>query len=492
MREEKIINLISKIEAIKEELIKGIDDIGELFLKDKYTFDGLFNNLIKGLLNYGASRIYIYDNKGMPLHSNIEKLSKIDPALLKSKGTTKLKATLQLDKNKKVAKMGLGCNSEYFCVISFENDPKNHVLVLIKLLIRHYSSLICFLSKHNDFACRLALRLLYNFDRDTYMHSYRVKLYSQELAKSLGFDNDQVKKIRLASMLHDFGKLFIPPHILKKPGKLDQDEFEIVKRHVTKGERFLRLMGMTDAEILNVVKYHHEKLDGSGYPEGRRDLSDICWVFQAADILDAIQTSRSYKESLGIKFLKDEFLRMRGYLPDKVIDATINFIGSDRFYVCRKRILKKQNSFKPSNSINDVFEFVNKLKNENAGLKREVALYKKIIDKEMKELESLREKMKLNRHNVEFVLLNSLEKLGKLTSVVIFSNGRVVSIYKDPVDLEVLRHCSEKARNLKTDGKDVYFEYLTTRNGFDICAIFEGKPKGVTPSLKALIEGLAF
>ncbi len=492
MKEERIVDLISKIESIKEELIAGIDDIGKLFLKDSYNINDLFGNLTKGLLHFGASNVYIFDDSGEPVFSNTTNVSKIDPGFLKSKGTSKIKTFLGIDRLKKVAKMGLGCKNEYFCIVSFDGEPKNQDLVLMKLLIRHYSGLACMLFRFSNLAYRVALRMLYNFDKDTYMHSYRVKLYAEGLANIMGFDNERIKKIKLASMLHDFGKLFIPPNILKKPGRLNEEEFEIVKRHVTAGEHFLRAMGITDKDVLNVVKYHHEKLDGRGYPEGRINLSDMCWIIQAADILDAIQTSRSYKESLGIRFLKEEFLKMRGLLPDEVIDATIDFIGSDRFYVCRKKILKRQSHFEPTNRINDVFELVNKLKNENAGLKREVALYKKIINKEMKELESLRERMKLNKHNVEFVLLNSLEKLGKLISVVVLSNGRVVSIYKDPVDLEVLKHCAQKERELKTSGKDLYFEYLLTRNGFEICAIFEGKPNGVTPSLKSLIEGLNF
>jgi len=492
MKEEKILDLIGKIEAAKEELVKGINDTGGLFLKDKLPIKELFKNLNKGLLNRGASRVYIFDEKGNPLYANANDLPSIDPVLLKSKGTTKLKEFLKLDSDKKIAKMGLGCKNEYFCVVGFDGEPRNYDLVLIRLLIRHYSSLFCLLKKLNDFACRLALRLLYNFDRDTYMHSYRVKLYAQELARGMGFDDEQIKKVKLASMLHDFGKLFIPPSILKKPGKLDQGEFEIVKRHVTKGEYFLRLMGLMDTCILNVVRYHHEKVDGSGYPEGKKYLDDMCWIIQAADILDAIQTSRSYKESVGIKFLKDEFLKMRGLLPDRVIDATVDFVGSDKFYLCRKKILKRQSFFEPSNNVNDVFELVNKLKNENAGLKREVALYKRIIDKEMKEVENLRQKIGLNRHNVEFVLLDSLEKLGKLSSVVVFKNRKVVSIYKDPVDLEVLECCFNGEKYLKADGKEVNLEYLKTRNGFEICAIFEGKPKMVSPSLRILIEGLAF
>ncbi len=492
MKEKRIVDLISKIESTKEELIAGISDIGELFLKDSYDINDLFGNLTESLLHFGASDVYIFDDSGKPVFSNTANVSKIDPVFLKSKDTSKVKAFLGIDRLKKVVKMGLGCKIEHFCIVSFDDEPKNQDLVLIKLLIRHYSGLVCMLFRFSNLACRVALRLIYNFDKDTYMHSYRVKLYAEGLANIMGFDDESIKKIKVASMLHDFGKLFIPPDILKKPGRLNEEEFEVVKRHVTAGEHFLRAMGVTDKEILDVVKYHHEKLDGSGYPEGRTSLSNICWIIQAADILDAVQTSRSYKESLGIRFLKEEFMKMRGLLPDEVIDATIDFIDSDRFYMDRKKILKKQNHFKVTNHINDVFELVNKLKNENAGLKREVTLYKKIINKEMKELENLREKMKQRKYNVEFILLSSFEKLGKLISVVAFSNGRVVSIYKDPVDIEVLRHCTQKKRKYKTGGKDLYFEYLLTKNGFDICAIFEGKPNGVTPSLKALIEGLNF
>ena len=134
-------------------------------------------------------------------------------------------------------------------------------------------------------------------DSDTDVHNYRVTLYSIFLAKRIGLDDKSLRKLIKGSFLHDAGKIAVRDNILLKPGRLDDDEFEIMKTHVEHGVDIVH-----SAEWLRdggaVVAGHHEKVDGSGYPKGLkgRDIPLEARIFAIADVFDALTSKRPYKE----------------------------------------------------------------------------------------------------------------------------------------------------------------------------------------------------
>jgi len=130
----------------------------------------------------------------------------------------------------------------------------------------------------------------------TVRHTLLVEAISFQLAKLYGFDDATLTKIKIAAALHDIGKMSIPTEILEKPDKLTSDEFEIMKQHCIIGYNILSHLNIDD--IRDIATFHHEKLDGSGYPFGHKakDLSTEARIVAISDILSALIGSRSYKD----------------------------------------------------------------------------------------------------------------------------------------------------------------------------------------------------
>src|SRR5436853_6377944 len=124
-------------------------------------------------------------------------------------------------------------------------------------------------------------------------HSDRVTRYSVILATELALTSEEIEKIRISALLHDVGKIGIEDRILKKPGALTPEEFEIMKTHTTKGANILRPVKQL-REMLPGIELHHEALDGRGYPRGLKDDQNpmLARVIAVADTFDAVTTNR--------------------------------------------------------------------------------------------------------------------------------------------------------------------------------------------------------
>ncbi len=136
-------------------------------------------------------------------------------------------------------------------------------------------------------------------DSDTDAHNYRVTIMAVMLAEAFGLTAREMRSLIKGAFLHDVGKIGIPDSILHKPGKLDTDEYAIMKTHVVKGLEIIgRSRWLKDA--VDVVGGHHEKMDGSGYPNGRNgtDTPVSARIFAIADVFDALTSRRPYKEPL--------------------------------------------------------------------------------------------------------------------------------------------------------------------------------------------------
>jgi HD-GYP domain-containing protein (c-di-GMP phosphodiesterase class II) len=134
-------------------------------------------------------------------------------------------------------------------------------------------------------------------DSDTDAHNYRVTLYSIRIAQAAGLDDAQIRALIKGAFLHDVGKIGIRDDVLLKPGRLDADEFRTMQTHVDHG---LDIVGRSQwlDDATDVVGSHHEKFDGSGYPQGRaREAIPVAArIFAIADVFDALASRRPYKE----------------------------------------------------------------------------------------------------------------------------------------------------------------------------------------------------
>ncbi len=136
-------------------------------------------------------------------------------------------------------------------------------------------------------------------DSDTHTHNYRVTILAIRLAETLGVSADGIRSLIKGAFLHDVGKIGIPDNILLKPGRLTEEEFEVMKTHVEHGVDIVsRSAWLTDAK--DVVGCHHEKVDGSGYPAGLAgDRIPInARIFAIADVFDALTSKRPYKDAM--------------------------------------------------------------------------------------------------------------------------------------------------------------------------------------------------
>jgi putative two-component system response regulator len=180
-----------------------------------------------------------------------------------------------------------------------------------------------------DVVQRLSRAIEYR-DTETGLHVIRMSRYSALLAKYAGFSERQCELILIASPLHDIGKIGIPDHILQKPGKFTDAEFNIMKTHTTIGEE---LLSGGHSDFLNLAKEiagaHHEKWDGSGYPRGLKEAAiplsgRVCGL---ADAFDAITTKRCYKEAFPIQYAIDEIQKGKGaHFDPKLVDVFMEHI----------------------------------------------------------------------------------------------------------------------------------------------------------------------
>src|SRR6201993_5527793 len=136
-------------------------------------------------------------------------------------------------------------------------------------------------------------------DATTGEHLQRVRIYAMELAKELGLTEDETEALQAASVLHDIRKLAVPEHIISKPGKLTPEEFDKMKIHPTVGAEILEQVHFP-YPVVPIVRAHHEKWDGSGYPNGLAggDIPRGARILSAVDCLDALASDRQYRKAL--------------------------------------------------------------------------------------------------------------------------------------------------------------------------------------------------
>lgn len=150
-------------------------------------------------------------------------------------------------------------------------------------------------------------------DSNTSQHSYRVSEYSVAIAKRLGFSDEKCENLRKMALLHDIGKIGIPDAILNKPAKLTDEEYKIMKTHVTLGADILKDFTLIDNVNIGAL-YHHEKYDGTGYCYGLKgeDIPIEARIIGIADAFDAMTANRVYRKQLDIDYVTNELKRCSG------------------------------------------------------------------------------------------------------------------------------------------------------------------------------------
>ncbi|MBE5908884.1 MAG: response regulator [Lachnospiraceae bacterium] len=177
-------------------------------------------------------------------------------------------------------------------------------------------------------------------DNYTKGHSGRVAQYSKEIAERLGYDEKQQEKIFMMGLLHDVGKIGVPDEVINKPGRLSEEEFAKIQKHPAIGGRILGNIKEMP-ELAAGAKWHHERYDGTGYPEGLagEDIPEAARIIAVADAYDAMTSNRSYRGVLPQEKVRQEIERGKGSQFDpKFADIMLAMIDDDVEYHMRDKV----------------------------------------------------------------------------------------------------------------------------------------------------------
>jgi HD-GYP domain-containing protein (c-di-GMP phosphodiesterase class II) len=169
--------------------------------------------------------------------------------------------------------------------------------------------------------------------RDPYTvgHQRRVSQIACTIGREMGLSEERLRNLRVAGMLHDLGKFAIPSDLLSKPGKLTPPEFALIKTHPQVAYNILEPITLP-GNTAKIILQHHERLDGSGYPQGLKGEEILleARILGVADVLEAMCSHRPYRASLGLAETMNELARNQGILYDTaVVDACLKLYGQD-------------------------------------------------------------------------------------------------------------------------------------------------------------------
>ena len=180
---------------------------------------------------------------------------------------------------------------------------------------------------------------------DTYSkgHSERVSAYSVLIGKELGLSENEIELLRVGGLFHDIGKIGISDDILNKASKLTEEEYTEMKKHPVIGANILSNSSIFD-EIIPIVLHHHERYDGSGYPEGLKGkkIPYLARITAVADSFDAMSSKRSYRDALSMDTIRAEFVRYEGKQFDPQVTKVFLKILDEKFDEIKK--IKKQHN----------------------------------------------------------------------------------------------------------------------------------------------------
>ena len=176
--------------------------------------------------------------------------------------------------------------------------------------------------------------------KDTYTngHSGRVAEYSKEIAKRYGYSVKQQDEIYMMGLLHDVGKIGVPDAVINKPGRLNDEEFEQIKKHPVLGDKILKKIREMPKLAIG-ARWHHERYDGTGYPDGLagKDILEEARIIAVADSYDAMTSNRSYRGFLPQEKVREEIEKGKGTQFDPVFaDIMLQIMDEDKDYKLRE------------------------------------------------------------------------------------------------------------------------------------------------------------
>lgn len=237
-----------------------------------------------------------------------------------------LHGKLKIDKNKSNIVLS---SDDYFYVHHLDEHVQFHTITDVKLLYFSTQPIFHYLSSTIKELLELA-NIVEEKDINTHGHISRVKDYGLKIGNKMRLSKETIENIGFAALFHDIGKINVPDEILKKPGKLSDEEFDIMKNHSMWGAE---IVSKTYLEKLSeIIRQHHERIDGSGYPDkiSEQKISIEAKVIAVADSYDAMTSDRPYRDGLTPATAIEELISLKDIQYDaKVVDALIEVLTDD-------------------------------------------------------------------------------------------------------------------------------------------------------------------
>ena len=189
------------------------------------------------------------------------------------------------------------------------------------------------LQKTLDGVIQVVAQIVESRDPYTAGHQRRVAELACAIAREMGCPEDQVKGIHMAGLIHDLGKISVPSEILSKPGRLSDIEFALIKSHPQVGYDILKGIDFPWPITLMVLQ-HHERMDGSGYPQGlkRQEILPEARILAVADVVEAMASHRPYRAAFGIEKALEEIIKNKNIMYDEmVVEVCVKLFSENRF-----------------------------------------------------------------------------------------------------------------------------------------------------------------
>ncbi len=278
----------------------------------------------------GITEVYIDTEKGDPVSKKADstkpQITTNTPPASLSTNTKPVTLTKKINREAAIEKAKLVCDQAKDCVKDMFDEVRMGNAVNLSAINPVVTNIVSSVEQHHD--ALLTIARLKNSSDYTYMHSVAVCGLMVALSKKMNLNTKQTEQAGLAGLLHDIGKVAMEDEILNKPGKLTDEEYITIKSHTTEGYKILSKTKMEKA-VLDVVLHHHEKVDGSGYPDQLtgNDISVLSRMGAICDVYDAVTSNRPYSSGWDPALALKRMSSWEGHFDRQIFSKFVQCLG---------------------------------------------------------------------------------------------------------------------------------------------------------------------
>ncbi len=293
------------------------------FFKSTFKVDSI--KQIEKIKANGIKEVFIDTEKGLPAPKKEHTLQP-KPATKPPSPNSKKPPAKKINRDAAIEKAKMVCDQAKDCVKDMFDEVRMGNAVNLSVISPVVKDIVSSVEQHRDALLTIA-RLKSSSDY-TYMHSVAVCGLMVALSKRMNLNTKQIEQAGLAGLLHDIGKVAMEDEILNKPGKLTDEEYTAIKSHTTEGYKILSKTKMEKA-VLDVVLHHHEKIDGSGYPDQLKgnNISVLSRMGAICDVYDAVTSNRPYSSGWDPALALKRMASWEGHFDKQIFSKFVQCLG---------------------------------------------------------------------------------------------------------------------------------------------------------------------